>query len=487
MKNAIIGIIGGFVIIYVTVISLSIYAKSVRENELNCTVSAVMKQTLKQNVRQEGELEQWGQKAVVQVKEQLEPKTDAEVSEQLVQEITRRLSSESEVQVDVKVCDMERGIISATVKEEFSYPNGKLGTAYLSKTIIVDHKVVEESEQARESPKSDITEITEETKETKEIDDTKEPDAIWEQPIQFYEKYGKELVFYPTNGSNGMIYCATKEDYLPHHYRLLGWKAEIRSRDNQELIQNLFFQLGSRSMKLVKRSYDADCSNEYITYGLSTVNLRTKFNDKAQDLLRQGKCQITFQGCIAPVEGEIAEGTIDDAGEITGKVCTSLDEIREADWWIESEKQEIEEYYEKEVRNLFHTVSLVPGEGIEAVSGNGVYFHGIEVEIDAVLQPGYDFQYWYWKEKEIEKKFAVKVVENMEWSATATPHKEPDIPKPDEKKKRKKLRFISKKYFEKDNQDLILEENGGLSEDSCWAVYPDYRELLRKALSEESC
>lgn len=442
MKNVIIGIIGGFVLIYVTVISLSIYSKSVRENELNCTVSAVMKQTLKRY---------GGQKSALH---QPEGETDEEVARQLTQEITRRLSSESEVQVDVKACDMGKGIISATVKERFSYPNGKCGTVQLDKTIIMDRKMIEESGTMMGLSEEGTTGRTEE----RAVNATSEPEALWEYPNEFYEEYADDLVFFPRNRSNGMIYCVTRENALPHHERLLGWKVEIRDRENQENVQNLFFQLGGGYMKLAKTSYDADYSNEYNLYGLSTINLCARLNQKAQELLNQGRCQIVFRACIAPVRGEIAEGTMNDAGKLTGTVSIGS---------------------EKEVKNLFYSLSLIAGEGIESVCGTGVYIYGTKVEIDAVLQSGYEFQCWRGKDVKIQKNFMIRMSEDVEWTCIVVSHhtSESDAVSGE-------IRFISKEYFEKDNQDLISSEYGGLSNDSCWVVNPEYRELLREVLSE---
>lgn len=491
MKNAIIGIIGGFILIYVTVISLSIYSKNVRENELNCTISEVMKQTLKQDNGLDCKLHQREQKA------------DIEVKEELIQEITKRLSSDSEVQVDVKACDMEKGIISVAVKEMFTYPNGKVGEVGLAKTIIVDRKIpvmadktegdqeyetVMEENQILQKDGMEIEDRTEkEANKENETNVANESKSVWEQPQEFHEKFKNEIVFHAINRNNGTIYCATKENALPHRYRLLGWKVELQDEEIQRNVQTLFFQLGGKYMKLLKTSQDLDNSNEYILYGLSTVNLKAKLNKQAQELLKEGKLQIVFQGCIAPVEGESVAGTLEEDGQITGKVCTSREEIQNWDFWTASEKEQLDEYFDKKVANLFHTVTLLVGEGIESVTGEGTYIHGATVEIDAVLQPGYEFNYWWGKETKRQKKLSIQVESDMEWTAHAVRSQMLMIPMSDIKMENsKEPRFISKKYFEKDNQDLILEEYGGLSKESCWIVYPEYRELLRKILNMDT-
>ena len=46
-------------------------------------------------------------------------------------------------------------------------------------------------------------------------------------------------------------------------------------------------------------------------------------------------------------------------------------------------------------------------------------------------------------------------------------------------------RWISRKYFEKEDRSLLSEEAGGLPEDSCWVVDEEYRILLQEVLWRE--
>lgn len=46
-------------------------------------------------------------------------------------------------------------------------------------------------------------------------------------------------------------------------------------------------------------------------------------------------------------------------------------------------------------------------------------------------------------------------------------------------------RWISRRYFEKEDRSLLAEEEGGLPEDSCWVVDEEYRTLLQEVLWRE--
>lgn len=118
MKNVLIGIVGGMILVYMVVIQISLYTESVRQNELNQCVADVTMQVLKGCRNQ----------------------TDEAAQKILTDRIRERLPSDSEVQIDVLACDMQKGIVSAKVKEQFLYPNGKCGSVQASRTAIAEKK-----------------------------------------------------------------------------------------------------------------------------------------------------------------------------------------------------------------------------------------------------------------------------------------------------------------------------------------------------------
>ena len=65
---------------------------------------------------------------------------ESEVEEELINDIEDRLTSDSEVQVNIRICDMEKGIISAEIRESFVLPFGIKKEIIASKTIIADRE-----------------------------------------------------------------------------------------------------------------------------------------------------------------------------------------------------------------------------------------------------------------------------------------------------------------------------------------------------------
>ena len=118
LKNIILGFTGCMLVLCTVVSCLSIYSISVRKNELeNCTAQ-VVEQSIK-NYYHSG-------------------KTDEEAKEALRQELLQRLGSASQLSVDVKACDMEKGILSVRVSEIFTLPGGQKKEVACEKTMIVE-------------------------------------------------------------------------------------------------------------------------------------------------------------------------------------------------------------------------------------------------------------------------------------------------------------------------------------------------------------
>lgn len=124
MKNLILGMLCSVIVVLTILSCLSIYSISSRKNEMDNSVSAVVKQTLKNCYASAA---------------------DAEAKQYMRQELLARLSADSKVSITVHACDMAQGILSVTVTEEFYLPNRRKKVLRCQKTVIVDAKE-EESE-----------------------------------------------------------------------------------------------------------------------------------------------------------------------------------------------------------------------------------------------------------------------------------------------------------------------------------------------------
>ncbi|MCI7531661.1 MAG: hypothetical protein MSA59_02140 [Lachnobacterium sp.] len=123
MKNIILGMTGGAIVIYLIVFCLSVYSISARKNEMENCISQVLEQNL---------LSYYGGE-----------RSDAEVRSVVTQDLIGRLQADSKTVIDVHTCDMRQGILAATIREEFFLPIGTSKTITCSKTVIVEEEETE--------------------------------------------------------------------------------------------------------------------------------------------------------------------------------------------------------------------------------------------------------------------------------------------------------------------------------------------------------
>lgn len=128
MKNVILGIISCMLVVYTMVFSLSIYCIYSRKNEVEKCLSETLYSAMERHYM--ARVYQLEQAAA----------SDEQVEFEVINDIEDRLSSDSEVEAIVYVCDMEKGIISAQVEEKFTLPMGAERTISCRKTIIVDRE-----------------------------------------------------------------------------------------------------------------------------------------------------------------------------------------------------------------------------------------------------------------------------------------------------------------------------------------------------------
>lgn len=118
MKNAILGGIGGVIVIFMVATLISIFEIGSRQNELDNHVPRIIEDTLESY---------YGTAA-----------TQREIQTHLERQLSACISSDSDVTITLDACDMTRGILSVKVKSNFSYPGGKRGCVEIKRTAIVD-------------------------------------------------------------------------------------------------------------------------------------------------------------------------------------------------------------------------------------------------------------------------------------------------------------------------------------------------------------
>lgn len=121
MKNGILGVLGAFFVIYTTMIGLGVYNHRMRYEEMANALGQVLKQTLENEYGQPDSLE----------------KVD-----QLKEDILYRMGSNSHVEVEVHCMNLEKGIISVTVKETYTQINGQQKTCEWTKTAIMERQQI---------------------------------------------------------------------------------------------------------------------------------------------------------------------------------------------------------------------------------------------------------------------------------------------------------------------------------------------------------
>lgn len=120
MKQAIIVVGIGVLIMLVSLMLLSVESKSDRQDELDKVVSAAVKQTVKES----------------QIEEQTNINSDKEMIAQFIQNMCTSIKSDGDLQIEVMGVDYKEGMLDVLVTEKFLYPNGKQGKITTRKCAI---------------------------------------------------------------------------------------------------------------------------------------------------------------------------------------------------------------------------------------------------------------------------------------------------------------------------------------------------------------
>ena len=131
MKNTVLGIIGCLIAVYTSMLSLSVYNVCVRRNQMEKTLSSVLQCAMESY---------YEPNMYIVDKETVD---NYEVKKAIISDLEERFTADGEVDAMVYVCDMQKGIISAGVEEEFNLPIGITKKISCKKIILADQPMEE--------------------------------------------------------------------------------------------------------------------------------------------------------------------------------------------------------------------------------------------------------------------------------------------------------------------------------------------------------
>lgn len=209
----------------------------------------------------------------------------------------------------------------------------------------------------------------------------------------FYEVYGNDIRFLGVTQTDGNIYYATKAKKSSNAtlYTTLGWKVNIKHY-NGTVLQSIYFQLNGSYMTV--RDVREQNGYEYCLYVVTLDSIRNRMNEESKTALEAGKCEIIFDACTTVKKSGVPQGGMTDEGISWGDVYTTYDGIVNAEQWSDATRETLHSYYGKTVNGLFSRVTLEKDNGVESVTGGGVYCYGTAITINASMKNGYAFGGW---------------------------------------------------------------------------------------------
>lgn len=244
--------------------------------------------------------------------------------------------------------------------------------------------------------------------------------GVWDNARDFYGAYGNAAVFRPTTGNDGIIYCATVGARATSgiRYRTIGWRIRVTDGAGNQL-QDIYCAVGGAY--LARYSVVNLEGYEYDLYGFSLGGLKGRMSQRALEALQCGNCRILLDACMVVTHGDAAGGSMNDYGPTGGTVYMDYAGISGAEAWTEASRQALYSYFGKTVQGLFLNLSVTAGEGIQSVSGGGVYCYGTQVTISASVASGYEFGGWRGTDYRGTQSFTVTVAGNYGWTAYGVP------------------------------------------------------------------
>lgn len=131
MKNTVLGIIGCLIAVYTAMLSLSVYNVCVRRNQMEKTLSSVLQCAMESY---------YEPNMYIVDKETVD---NYEVKKAIIFDLEERFTADGKMDAMVYVCDMQKGIISAGIEEEFNLPIGITKKISCKKIILADQPMEE--------------------------------------------------------------------------------------------------------------------------------------------------------------------------------------------------------------------------------------------------------------------------------------------------------------------------------------------------------
>ena len=131
MKNTVLGIIGCLIAVYTAMLSLSVYNVCVRRNQMEKALSSVLQCAMDSYYKPN---------MYIVDKETVD---NYEVKKAIISDLEEHFTADGEMDAMVYVCDMQKGIISAGVEEEFDLPIGITKKISCKKIILADQPMEE--------------------------------------------------------------------------------------------------------------------------------------------------------------------------------------------------------------------------------------------------------------------------------------------------------------------------------------------------------
>ena len=122
MKNVILGILGAFILLFSTLICLGIYNIGVRKHQLESVLSHVVKHTLENGYQESDE-------------------TGYEM--RLKSDIIEQLGTDANIEIVIHEMDLQKGIVSVTLRESFRQFSGIVKELECTKTAIMERSFIE--------------------------------------------------------------------------------------------------------------------------------------------------------------------------------------------------------------------------------------------------------------------------------------------------------------------------------------------------------
>lgn len=215
----------------------------------------------------------------------------------------------------------------------------------------------------------------------------------WNNPVEYYNKYGNNAVFKADGKTKGEIYfCSVgNTSNSGTKYKTLGYKMSVKD-ENGNILQKVNYKFGGCQLRFV--SMKKTVGQEYRLYSISLYNMKKSLNSQTFKKFDSGKCTITLDACMTLKVNGVDKGGMNDNGQTWGKVYDTYTGIANAAGWSDSALSSLHSYYGKTVSGLFHRIEVEKSTGISGVSGGGNYCYGTLAKISATIQNGYSFQNW---------------------------------------------------------------------------------------------